>query len=226
MLPALIGAGASLLGTFLGNQQREAGQNKEIELQKEFAQHGLRWKIEDAERAGVHPLAALGATGASYSPVGLGQNDTAAGFSAAGDSVARAVDATRTKSERAGYDATVQRLTLTRMGLENDLLASQIAQINQAGRGPPFPMSTDTGPFADQGDVGTTVPTPFGGPALRVRNPKLAQTAQDHFGEPLEWAYGLGNWLDSVATQAFEEGAKHVTEVQKKGADRRRMYDQ
>lgn len=143
MLPALIGGGLSLLGTFLGNQQRTEGQNKEIELQKEFAQNGLRWKIEDAERAGIHPLAALGATGASYSPVGLGGNDTAAGFSAAGDSIARAVDATRTTGEKAGaYQKTVQDLTLQRMGLENELLGSQIAQIRQGGMRPSFPTGT------------------------------------------------------------------------------------
>ena len=182
MLPALIGAGASLLGTFLGNQQREAGQNKEIELQKEFAQHGLRWKIEDAERAGIHPLAALGATGASYSPVGLGSNDTAAGFSAAGDTFSRAIDATRTQSERAtAYDQTVQRLTLTRMGLENDLLASQIAQVRQAGHNPPFPSGSGA-PF-DTGDItqvrGMT-------PNRKVSD---AETITTRYGEPAEWIY-------------------------------------
>lgn len=29
-------------------------------IQKEFAQNGVRWKVEDARRAGIHPLAALG----------------------------------------------------------------------------------------------------------------------------------------------------------------------
>lgn len=39
-----------------------------IDLQKEFAQMGIRWRVDDAKAAGIHPLAAVGASGASYSP--------------------------------------------------------------------------------------------------------------------------------------------------------------
>lgn len=229
MLGQLLGGLASgvmsLFGQSEANRQRTEGQNKEIELQKEFAQNGLRWKIEDAERAGVHPLAALGASGASYSPVGLGQNDTAAGFAAAGDSFHRAIDATATAGERAtAYDKQVQGLQLTRMGLENELLMSQIAQINQAGRGPPFPVSSDTSSFPGEGNAPISIPTPFGMPALRVANPKLAQQAQDHFGEPLEWVYGGTNFLDSIARQVFEEGYKAADSTKERGLTPRGRY--
>lgn len=37
-------------------------------LQREFAQMGIRWKVEDAEAAGLHPLYALGGAGAAYAP--------------------------------------------------------------------------------------------------------------------------------------------------------------
>lgn len=37
-------------------------------LQREFAQMGIRWKVEDAEAAGLHPLYALGGSGPAYSP--------------------------------------------------------------------------------------------------------------------------------------------------------------
>lgn len=37
-------------------------------LQREFAQHGIRWRVEDAAAAGLHPLFALGGGGAAYSP--------------------------------------------------------------------------------------------------------------------------------------------------------------
>jgi len=223
MLPALIGAGASLLGTFFGNQQRAEGQNREIELQKEFAQNGLRWKIEDAERAGIHPLAALGATGASYSPVGLGANDTAAGFSAAGDSFSRAIDATRTSGERAtAYDQTVQKLSLTRMGLENELLASQIAQVRQAGHNPPFPSGSPA-PF-DTGDL-TTVRV--GGMDVRP-NPGFsdAETVTTRYGEPAEWIYSPVVAGADVVHNVSGAISDHIRDTQKKGADRRRMYRQ
>lgn len=41
---------------------------EQLGYQKEFAQKGIRWKTEDAKQAGLHPLAALGTMGASYSP--------------------------------------------------------------------------------------------------------------------------------------------------------------
>ena len=34
-------------------------------LQREFAQNGIRWRAADARAAGLHPLAALGSSGAS-----------------------------------------------------------------------------------------------------------------------------------------------------------------
>lgn len=44
----------------------------QLAYQKEFAQHGLRWRVEDAKAAGLHPLSALGAQGLpAYSPVGV-----------------------------------------------------------------------------------------------------------------------------------------------------------
>lgn len=39
-----------------------------LAAQKEFAQHGIRWKVEDAKAAGLHPLFGAGLTGASFSP--------------------------------------------------------------------------------------------------------------------------------------------------------------
>lgn len=40
--------------------------------QREFAKHGIRWRVEDAIAAGIHPLAALGVNTASGSPVSIG----------------------------------------------------------------------------------------------------------------------------------------------------------
>lgn len=37
-------------------------------LQKEFAQNSIQWKVQDAKKAGIHPLAALGASGYTASP--------------------------------------------------------------------------------------------------------------------------------------------------------------
>lgn len=121
---------------------------KNIELQKQFAQEGIRWKVADAEAAGIHPLYALGAQTMSFNPVTVG--GLAGGYSPqpehgmsnalanAGQDVSRAIQATRTQSERdAAYLNTARALQLQNMGLQNELLASQIAKTNLTG--PPMP---------------------------------------------------------------------------------------
>lgn len=92
--------------------------------QKEFAQMGIRWRVEDAQAAGIHPLAAVGATGATYSPTGqqLFVDDSRANFARSmGQNIQRAISVTSTP-----YERTVQKLNLERLGLENKLLKRQI----------------------------------------------------------------------------------------------------
>lgn len=101
-----IGAVGSIAGGLIGanNAQSVAGMN--YEAQKEFAQNGIRWKVEDAKRAGIHPLYALGASTQGYSPSGgytgdFGISDAAAHF---GQGYERAQQAKMTKEERDKQD--------------------------------------------------------------------------------------------------------------------------
>jgi len=83
------GAGGQLAGGFggflegFGDQTIQGAKNfgdyytqgdfhDQYSAQKEFAQYGLRWKAEDARRAGLHPLAALGSQTQSFSPISVG----------------------------------------------------------------------------------------------------------------------------------------------------------
>jgi len=140
MLSALIPAAASVIGGIMGNSAK----NKDIKMQKEFAQSGIQWKVEDAKKAGIHPLAALGAQTTSYAPVSVGGPSIASGLANAGQDIARGIDATRSASARVdAYTKTIQDLNVRRMGLENELLGSQIAKLNATGPKPPFPDGTD-----------------------------------------------------------------------------------
>lgn len=69
--PLLAGA-MNLFGIKSAGESNVKGQlaaNREnIKAQKEFAQHGISWKVKDAIDAGLHPLAALGAQTTSFSP--------------------------------------------------------------------------------------------------------------------------------------------------------------
>lgn len=137
--PAIISAGASLLGSLFG----ERGKEKEIQLQKDFAQQGIRWKVDDAKAAGIHPLYALGASTHSYAPVGVGSS-LQQGLSDAGQHIGRAMEAKATNPERVSNR--LMELQLQRGELENALLASQIRRINQPGHPPAMP-SQDMSPF-------------------------------------------------------------------------------
>lgn len=44
--------------------------------QKEFAQNSIQWRVDDAKKAGIHPLYALGGNGNSFQPSGYYGNDS------------------------------------------------------------------------------------------------------------------------------------------------------
>lgn len=168
MLGALLGAAGSLAATYLGNKSQEKAneraerQNEQnIALQKEFAQSGIQWKVQDAEKAGVHPLFALGAQTTSFSPssVGGGASDFS-GLADAGQNIGRAIDATRSTPASA-LALQLGRIQLEGAQLDNDFkrtqLASAIATNMPPHPGLPGPFTRHTVP--GQGDSGSTDPT-------------------------------------------------------------------
>lgn len=105
------------------------------EHQKEFAQNGIRWKVADAKAAGLHPLAALGASTAQYTPAtAIGDSPDWSFLADAGQSIGRAVDAKRTQQERVEQqqkqDAAFA-LKAENQKAENDLIRAQTASIQQ-----------------------------------------------------------------------------------------------
>lgn len=106
VIGSAIGAVGSIAGGILGanSAQNVAGLN--YEAQKEFAQNGIRWKVEDAKRAGIHPLYALGASTQGYSPSGGYTGDYGIADAAAhlGQGFERAQQAKMTKEEREKQD--------------------------------------------------------------------------------------------------------------------------
>lgn len=145
------GFGAGLKQTFpsVANLFSDAPQDdwdRQVAMQKEFAQNGISWKVQDAKNAGLHPLAALGAQGTSFSPVSVGsQSDSLSGL---GQDVMRAYNATAPASERL-----LSKLQVERAGLENELLRSQIRRSN-VGIGPSLPSNSGLSPnlLNGQGD--------------------------------------------------------------------------
>jgi hypothetical protein len=135
-------------------EQALAQQN--MAMQKEFAQQGIRWKVEDAKQAGIHPLYALGANTISFNPVQTGSSGSY--LSDMGQDISRAIHATRTFGERQeAVNATANALKLQNMELQNQLLASQIAKMQQTPN-PPMPTYDGFAPTtADVGQQGIKV---------------------------------------------------------------------
>lgn len=122
----LIGAAVSLGGSLLGANSSSNAAERNYAAQKEFAQNGIRWKVEDAKAAGIHPLAALGAHTASFSPVFQGSDYS--GFSNAGQMISRAMEAKQTQAERELADLQVEHARL-----ENEYTRAKIDDLKNQG---------------------------------------------------------------------------------------------
>lgn len=201
MLGALLGAATSVASGLLQRSDNKKAAERDYQRQKEFAQSGIQWKVEDARKAGIHPAIALGAQPASFSPIGVG--DTGTGhLAAAGQDLSRAIDTTRTASSRtSAFDQTVRGLTIQKMGLENELLASQVAKVKQQ-IGPP--MAGDD--YLVPGQTASGLPVPL---MHSARNPQFttnlriggadwlphpgwsdAQAFEDRYGEMSDYTFG------------------------------------
>lgn len=147
----IAGAAGSVIGSLFGKSEAD----KNIKMQKQFAQQGIQWKVADAKKAGIHPLYALGAQTHSFAPVQTGISENMA---SAGQSLGRAVDAYRDRGERLdGFTKASQSLQLENGKLQNDLLRQQLASnqatLNQAGNPPPVPSASNRYLMPGQGST-------------------------------------------------------------------------
>lgn len=107
------------------NEDQEQLERDQMAMQKQFAQLGIRWKVEDANAAGIHPLAALGANTMSYTPVQIGQRlrpNFKNPFANLGQMF----------KKNSGRSSQNEALVLENMGLQNDLLRAQIRKMGQS----------------------------------------------------------------------------------------------
>lgn len=159
MLDALISAGANLLGGMLNrnaqsdfNSQQLAFGREQLDMQREFAKHGIQWKVEDAQAAGLHPLAALGAQTSSPSAVSVGGEAPKFDFGSLGQDLGRAAKAMQGQQAREAVDQEKERkLDLESKSLDNDIkktaLVSRAISTSRLGGqlGPPIPLPRPLG---------------------------------------------------------------------------------
>lgn len=176
------------LGSLFGIKSAE---DKQKELSEKFAKRSIQWRVKDAERAGVHPLYALGANvsmGPSL-PVGGGV------FDEMGQGIGRAADALLSNEGRNA--STVERLALERAGLENELLRAQIANAKQAGNPPGLNSVPAEFNMADANKW------------MVNRGATPAQMWENQYGEPGEWIGGGFNMLSDLVRNTNKWERKH-----------------
>lgn len=185
IISAIGGLAGSLFGSNKAAKTQEKINQQNIDLQKQFAQSGVQWKVADAKAAGIHPLAALGAQTHSFAPISVGSNNT--DFGAVGQNIGRALDATMSPQDRqTDASRAITNLQIERGTLENELLrtqlASQTALVTQAGRSPGVPA----GPTASPNPALSGNPNLPQVPGIVTDNPmpRIAPSSNSPYAEP------------------------------------------
>lgn len=119
----IIGATSTLLGSGLNIQNQNEINKKNADLQREFAQNSIQWRVQDAQKAGIHPLSALGASGYQASPSYVGADN---GVAQAGQQISQGLSKQLEEnlSEK-------NQLEIQRAKLENLKLAKEINEMGQ-----------------------------------------------------------------------------------------------
>lgn len=184
---ALLGTGLAMGGdifNYYGAQKDRQAQmemnERNYAMQKEFAQMGIRWKVDDAKAAGLHPLAALGASTVGASPsFQMGNSGETSSHYAGramnrmGQDISRAMMASQTQTERTKDLLT--ELKLERAGMQNDILRSQLARLNSGQVGPGVPMPD------------TQIYTTSDGTSYQGPSPEWSQAHQGLMGSTAGW---------------------------------------
>jgi len=84
-----IAAGSSILGGMMNKSSGYAQWKRDADLQREFAQNSLQWRMQDAKKAGLHPTVAAGASPGQAPIVSSPIPDN--GLSQAGQAVANTI---------------------------------------------------------------------------------------------------------------------------------------
>lgn len=149
MIGPLIAAGASLLGGFLqrGAQQDANAANlaqaqRNEALQREFAQNSIQWRARDAQKAGIHPIYAMGAPGMSFSPVAVGataESGMGTALQSMGQDISRSVAAYRSPGEKVSAVQMAQTTASNALDLETKQLNNTLLRAKIAAMGPGTP---------------------------------------------------------------------------------------
>jgi len=168
--------GALVEGAFglIAADQAKSEAERNRSAQREALQSGIQWRVADAKAAGVHPLFALGASPASYSPVHSSAPEV---FAKSGQSFGRALSAAMSDDQKEAKELALdaQRAQIQKDRSQAgyyDSLSFRALQEDQPAR--PSTLGMTVPSFLDRtGDVWTDTSSPVG-TSIRERSAKAA----------------------------------------------------
>lgn len=127
VVPALISAGANILGTILGNKSRERSEDKAHERNKQR----IRYTVYDARKAGINPLTAI--RGGAIMPASVPTTPDMTGFQFAaqylGDAAEAWINKDKTESVEK-YNAEIRKLELEQRQADLKISKAALGQMN------------------------------------------------------------------------------------------------
>lgn len=115
-LGSLAGGAANLIGGLFGQRNQEKINQENIAQSQYMARNAIQMRVEDARRAGINPLAALGSSFSPTPPQLVGSDAVPSAMSNMGQNLSRAGSALQDEFSR-------------KASLENELLKAQTEQI-------------------------------------------------------------------------------------------------
>lgn len=198
---AALSAGGSLLGGVMSGASDKKMLKKQIKWQREQMQNRLQWTVNDAKKAGLHPLFALGG-GGGFSPASVipGQSNMGNAVADAAASMGRAIAAPRpTKMQDALSLAQLESVNsqTRRNDAEAALANSQARRIAEESNVRPSVAQTLAGVVSETEGVPAGKITPK---APEVRSRAVGDSARQAGKNPLwqRYQYGpkRGDWID------------------------------
>ena len=137
----ILGSALNFWGQRKARKSQEKLARQNMSKQEEFAKNSVKWRIQDAKRSGIHPLAAMGASSLNFNPVHRPNQQHE--MSKLGQDISRA-----SYSALSPYEKQMRMKSLENAGLKNELLRAELASkkrklLGQTAPGVPTAPSQD-----------------------------------------------------------------------------------
>lgn len=156
-----IGAGTSFIGGLFGSSSNRKMAERAERFNREVLQNAIQWRVDDARKAGLHPLFALGANVATSggNPQFIG-DPLGPSIAEAGQDISNALVRTQTADQRMKnqLDLALQAKSIEETDARTQYIRAQQRALEQASAASPAGMGLQAEPYS--GIVGQAINQP------------------------------------------------------------------